>query len=97
MEGLGQERAVAVARVEQDRGIRSGALGAPRQLDPAELRHPHVNERHLRLALLDPLQRLFPISGPGDHLDPALDQKLSDRLEHSGVVVGDHARDRDLG
>ena len=93
VERLGQERAVAVPRVEQDRGLGRRPLRAPRQLDPAELRHPDVDERDRGLASLDLLQRLFAVTRPRDDLDPAQGEELGHGLEHGRMVVGHDAGD----
>ena len=91
IERLGQQRAVAVPGVEEDRRLGRRALCAPRQLDPAELRHAHVDERDAGLAALDLLERLFTVAGARDDLDPALREELGHGLEDGRMVVGDDA------
>ena len=58
-----------------------------------QLRHPHVDERHVGFVLLDLLERLLPVPRARHDLDSGLGDELRDRLEDGRVVVGDHTGD----
>jgi signal transduction histidine kinase len=94
VEGLGQEGAIAVGGVQNDRRLRSARRGAARDLDPTQLWHPNVDEGDVRLPRLDLLQSLFAVTGARDHLEAFVRQHFGNGLNHCRMVVSDDAGSR---
>lgn len=94
VERFGEQRAVAVRGVEDDRSARRGRRRFLRDLDPGDAGHSDVDERDARLLRLDLGKRFLPIGGEPHDLDAVLRQNVGHRRQHRGMVVGDHTSDR---
>ena len=88
VESLGQERTVAVCRVEDDADVGRDARELARDLDARQPRHPHIDERDPRLHRLDLLQGLAAVARGAHDVDAHLGQHVRDRREQRGVIVG---------
>ncbi len=69
------------------------ALDGADDLEPVESGHPDVDDRHVRLELVDPLERLAPVGARADELEvgPLADRAL-ETLPVDGMIVRDQDR-----
>ena len=92
VESLQQERALAVAGVEDDRGRRPFVAELASDVDPAHARHADVHDGDVRRVLRDQPQRLVAVLRLRDDLHVVDVREISrDGVDDRGVIVGDDA------
>ncbi len=92
VEGLEQERALGMAGVEDDRGLRPLCAELASNVNAADSGHADVHDGDVRSVLLDQPQGLVAVLRPRDDLDILDVREISgDGVDDRGVIVGDDA------
>jgi hypothetical protein len=88
--GLDDELPVVVRGQHDDADLREGVADVPSGLEPVHLGHSDVDERDVRLLLLDEVDQLLAVRRFADDLDAVGHVEVAAKaLPDQGVIVGD--------